>query len=348
MSVQNVGRNRWRVIVKAGHDPDTGRPRYADKVIRGTKADAQALEASLASARVRPTEVTLDALLCRWLASVEVEANTLDYYRRGAADVAAVAGQALVWDVSPGRAEQILLAVAPGSVRRRARKALSAAMNAAVRWGLAAANPLLGLRVASGGAKRPPVESFTAEELTAALRAFHGHVAEPVVVAMAFAGLRKEEALALDWGDIDLGTGEVRVYKAWTDCAGTPAMKATKTAGSARSAYVGGYGLGRLRELAGEGPLWPGDAHGRIRPDAACRTFKRRLAAAGLRVIPLNCLRHTHATLLLASGVDVAVVSKVLGHARISTTVNAYLRPMESMKAAAASVFADALGPVGG
>jgi integrase len=47
-------------------------------------------------------------------------------------------------------------------------------------------------------------------------------------------------------------------------------------------------------------------------------------------------LRHTFATLLLGKGVDVAVVSKALGHSSISTTADVYAhwtRPMQERTA---------------
>jgi hypothetical protein len=50
----NIRRNRWRVIVKCGINPDTGRTRYQDKIVRGTKDDARALEVRLAGGRITP------------------------------------------------------------------------------------------------------------------------------------------------------------------------------------------------------------------------------------------------------------------------------------------------------
>lgn len=47
----------------------------------------------------------------------------------------------------------------------------------------------------------------------------------------------------------------------------------------------------------------------------------RWLAKAGInRYITFHCARHTHATLLLSQGVDIYVVSKLLGHKTIKTT----------------------------
>ena len=43
--------------------------------------------------------------------------------------------------------------------------------------------------------------------------------------------------------------------------------------------------------------------------------------------MPRRNLRHSWATTALAAGVDVAVVSRALGHSSIETTARYYLRP---------------------
>jgi integrase/recombinase XerD len=50
-------------------------------------------------------------------------------------------------------------------------------------------------------------------------------------------------------------------------------------------------------------------------------TFKQAVQAAGItRRITPHCLRHSYATRLLESGVDIRVAQILLGHARIGTT----------------------------
>ena len=48
-----------------------------------------------------------------------------------------------------------------------------------------------------------------------------------------------------------------------------------------------------------------------------------------LPVIPLHGLRHTSATLLIASKQDVRTVSARLGHAQASTTMNIYAHALQ-------------------
>lgn len=55
--------------------------------------------------------------------------------------------------------------------------------------------------------------------------------------------------------------------------------------------------------------------------DDVKREFRRLLAEAGLRPIRLYDLRHTAATLAIAAGVSVKVISEQLGHANITFTL---------------------------
>jgi integrase len=63
-----------------------------------------------------------------------------------------------------------------------------------------------------------------------------------------------------------------------------------------------------------------------LRPEYITRYFQRLAAAAGLPVIRLHDLRHTNASIALAAGVDLKVVSDRLGHSTTTpTTITADL-----------------------
>ena len=67
------------------------------------------------------------------------------------------------------------------------------------------------------------------------------------------------------------------------------------------------------------------------------RSFHRLLNKAGLPQVRLHALRHGAATLLLAEGTPVKVVSEMLGHADISTTLRIYQHVLPSMQEQAAN-----------
>src|SRR5206468_3463817 len=61
-----------------------------------------------------------------------------------------------------------------------------------------------------------------------------------------------------------------------------------------------------------------------LHPDAVSKRFRELVDRAGLPRIPLHGLRHTHASLAIAAGTNLAVLSRRLGHGGIEVTVNIY------------------------
>jgi integrase len=61
-----------------------------------------------------------------------------------------------------------------------------------------------------------------------------------------------------------------------------------------------------------------------LRPEYVTRHFQRLAADAGLAVIRLHDLRHTNASIALAAGVDIKVVSDRLGHSTTAITADLY------------------------
>ena len=72
------------------------------------------------------------------------------------------------------------------------------------------------------------------------------------------------------------------------------------------------------------------------RPDAMTKKWLRFLKAHNLPHIRLHDLRHTHATLLIQSGVSPKVVQQRLGHADVTITLNTYTHVMPDMAQEAA------------
>ena len=60
--------------------------------------------------------------------------------------------------------------------------------------------------------------------------------------------------------------------------------------------------------------------------------FKRTLKAAGVNDINFHALRHTFATRALEAGMDIKVLSSILGHAQASTTLNLYAHALPDHK----------------
>jgi integrase len=67
------------------------------------------------------------------------------------------------------------------------------------------------------------------------------------------------------------------------------------------------------------------------------REYAKLIAAAGVKPIKFHGLRHTCATMLLASGEAVPVAAQRLGHAQVSMTLDVYAHATEDLQLAAAA-----------
>jgi integrase len=104
--------------------------------------------------------------------------------------------------------------------------------------------------------------------------------------------------------------------------------------------------------LARDDQLIFGDVEGRHQhPERFSRRFSeqlgrccRQLGEGAPPAIRVHDLRHSHASLLLAAGVPVKVVSERLGHATVTITMEIYQHVMPGMQAEAARRFAEIVG----
>ncbi len=83
-----------------------------------------------------------------------------------------------------------------------------------------------------------------------------------------------------------------------------------------------------------------------LHPESISQLFTRIVARSDLPHIRFHDLRHTHASLLVAAGIPVKVVSERLGHAHPSFTIHTYQHLLPGMSAEAAHRFADLIKPV--
>lgn len=167
-----------------------------------------------------------------------------------------------------------------------------------------------------------------------------------------YAGLRKGELLALEWSDIDFENDTVTVSKACSVVAGQQITKEPKTKTSRRTVAIPHFLTQRIKAMKHErlkyrlsvGDYWQGEEWLFIQdngkqmcystPYSAFQEIITRYNADKqprdqLPAIPFHGLRHTSATLLIASKQDVRTVSARLGHAQASTTMNIYAHALQ-------------------
>lgn len=181
-----------------------------------------------------------------------------------------------------------------------------------------------------------------------------------------YAGLRKGELLALEWSDIDFENDTISVSKAVSVVAGQQITKAPKTKNSRRVVTIPHFLIQRLRELRTAqlkyrlslGDYWQGDNWVFIQTNGKQMSYSTPYSAFRdtldrynigkpdtdqLPLIPFHGLRHTSATLLIASKQDVRTVSSRLGHAQASTTMNIYAHQLQESDRKAANALENML-----
>ena len=167
-----------------------------------------------------------------------------------------------------------------------------------------------------------------------------------------YAGLRKGELLALEWSDIDFENDTVTVSKAVSVVAGEQITKEPKTKTSRRKVSIPCFLTQRIKALRHErlryrlsiGDYWQGGEWLFIQENGKQMSYSTPYSAfqdtiarynadkredQKLPAIPFHGLRHTSATLLIASKQDVRTVSSRLGHAQASTTMNIYAHALQ-------------------
>ena len=223
---------------------------------------------------------------------------------------------------------------------RRVHAVLHRACHDAVRWGRLSVNPVAGADPPKASAEhRDRLPVWTAEQLAA----FLGHVSDGRLFALwrllAMTGMRRGEALGLAWEGLDMEAGSVTIRRAWIPVNGVAQFSEPKSRSSRRTIALDPVTLEVLRahaaRQAGEQAGWAEDsneaglmftrADGRPRvPWAVSKAFREHSKAAMLPTIPLHGLRHTYATLALASGINPRIVSGRLGHATVALTLDVY------------------------
>lgn len=236
------------------------------------------------------------------------------------------------------------------STKRQAFAVLSLAMKVAVRDGMIQENPLA--QVSRPRKARSEVAIMTADEVEQLLTAAENTHYESLIKFVAFTGVRIGEALSLRWADVNLESATATIRR------GSLSDDSTKTAAGVRTIPLVPevvdalesrktmQAAERLKMGAGwadeEGLIFTSGSGTPVDDHNARRNLRAVLEAAGLPTDrPWHTMRHSLATRLLNRGVPMPVVSSILGHASIRTTVDIYGHAEPAISAQAmADVFA--------
>lgn len=149
-----------------------------------------------------------------------------------------------------------------------------------------------------------------------------------LLLVLAYLGVRWGEAIALQVGDIDFTRGRIRVQRSFSTTKGKPVLTTPKSH-QEREIPVPKFLLRLLKELCS-----PKATHDLVFTTEAdtpldlnnfrTRVFKPGLQDAGLPDMKIHELRHTAASIAVASGANVIALQRMLGHASAQMTLDVY------------------------
>jgi integrase len=218
-------------------------------------------------------------------------------------------------------------------------------LSEAVRWGSIPTNPAAAVRpprVPPAKLHVPDADVCDAIRERSAGRAVEG----PIIMALG-SGERLGEILGARWDDVDLEGGVVRVTSTLSyPSAGTYVFAPPKTSRARRSidlppfvvAFLKRHRREQLERRMALRDVWIDtdvvfdDGIGQpMSPWVVGADFRRIVRELGLPRITFHSLRHSHATQLLAAGVNVKAISERLGHSSTAFTMDVYAAWVPSM-----------------
>jgi integrase len=285
----------------------------------------------------RSAQMTLKRFLEDWLVSIQTSRSpsTLDMYAATVKrEIDSHIGQIKLKDLRPNHIQGLYdLRLAEGAsphTIKRIHKVLHCALGKGVRLGLLIRNP--------ASATSPPKLKhkemcfFTEEQVKQFLKVAQIFEEDlyPLYYLAIHTGMRKSELLGLRWDDIDWEHNKLKVQRQlrWKK-GGEFYFPTPKTRNGIRTIILGKEALQVLNDhLVRQGEncelIFTSKTRVPLRDHQLYRSFKKIIQEAELPGIRFHDLRHTAAALMLNYGIPVIIVSRRMGHARASITMDVY------------------------
>ncbi|UYO37482.1 site-specific integrase [Rhodopseudomonas palustris] len=363
--VRRRGERSWELKFDVGTDAAGNRKtRYAS--FRGTKREAQIelarlITAAAAGESVDPSRMTVGDFLDQWQRTW-CGANLSPKSAERHDDLIRLHIKPRIGSTKLQKLRPVHLTELYGALQREAglaprtighvHRTLHRALGQGVTWDLLTSN--VASRVAPPRVPQEEIQILTAAEIKAFLHQARNRPIYPIAALGLATGMRRGELLALRWQDIDLDRAKITVARSLEQTKAGLRFKEPKTKRGRRTITLPPSAVTDIRahwkvqqELrlalgAGKAPpealVFSGIDGEPRRPNAVTKEWERTVKAAGATHATFHSLRHTHASHLIAAGVDILTISRRLGHASPTTTLTVYghLFPQTDDKAAQA------------
>jgi integrase len=351
----------WYFVAELGSDPITGKRRRKKQRGFKTKRDAEKALALMEAEVYKGTYFEPSSMLIKehmndWFKSkknsISIQtANTYEAYLKNR--IIPYIGNVQLAQLSPILLQNFVNelkeeGLASSSIKK-IYSIIKGALDYAVNMELLPSNPITKIQLPKDSKKEivvwdvPEIQSF---QKAACLDRLY-----PAFYLAITTGMRRGEILGVRWKDVDLEKGMLNVRQTLSKD-GRQFLPGAKTSAGIRSIKLSNDTIVLLKkqktvvakEKLSYGPEYEDNdliictSKGTpINPENLKRTFQRLIKEANVPSIRLHDLRHTHATMLLASGVNAKVISERLGHTNIKTTLDIYSHVLPSMQEEAAN-----------
>jgi integrase len=355
--IRRRGERSWELKFDLGRDPVTGKRKIRYHSFKGTKRQAEVeltrlLEQTNTGAYVDPSKTTVAEFLERWnrdWASHNVSPTTLERYRSLIdKQILPHIGLQLIQKLRPVDLTELYSTLlreghaSGGGLASRTvglvHRLLHLALKHATQWGVVQQN--IAGHVAPPRVIAGEIEIIREDKIQTVLHKLRGRSMYMIAALALSTGMRRGELLGLRWQDVDFDGNTLRVVQSLEQTkAGGLRFKVPKTKHGRRTithppSIVAelrthwkaqqeqrlALGLGKAPDTALVFSTWDGKPRS---PGALTKEWTRAMEETGLKVT-LHALRHTHASSLIAAGVDVLTISRRLGHASPAITLNVY------------------------
>lgn len=357
-------KDSYSLKISLGKDNATGKYKYQWVTVQGSKKDAEKRLSELLHQKdtglsVRLTRQTLADYLKDWLkdtAYPNMTSRTFEGYQAMIKrHIIPCLGQITLTQLRPQHIQRLygtLLATGKARTCEYCHFTLRKSLRDAVRMGILAHNPTDALqrpRVA-----RREMSIMSDRDIHLFLEFARSTEYYPLFYTLLFTGLRRNEALALRWSDIDLLMTQLSVSRFLLQLVkGQVGFSQPKTSKSRRVIALSPSIVSVLREhreaqeklrqtleleLSDNDLVFCHYDGTPYRPDTISHAWRKLAIKTGITV-RLHDARHTHASLMLKGGVHPKIVQERLGHATISTTLDTYSHVVPGLQQAAANRF---------
>ena len=353
-SIRRRGKRSWQIRFDEGTDA-AGRRKFRSFTVKGKRQDAQRELTRLLAAvdtgmLPEPSKTTIAEYLRDWLKGTHgLSPKTAERYGElaeqqiiphlGSIQLQRLKPKAVQdWHntlkKSGGKGGRPLSARTVGHAHRVLHRGLQRAVNSEV----------LARNVASV-ISPPKVEEeeiriLTADQIVTVIERLVGHPLYEIAVVDLATGVRRGELLAMRLSDVDLDEAKIRIERSLEETRNGLRFKPPKTKHGKRTISLPPNAVTVLREhrrklletrlALGLGKpnadtLLFGQPDGApMRPDQLSWLWRSACKSLQLPQVSFHALRHTHASALIAAGLDVVALSRRLGHGSPTVTLRVY------------------------